>query len=264
MNSTLEWMTLCACLAATLHADPADTSPLERGRTIAETARNRHAGFGDSSARLRMTLRNRRGQTSERTLRLYALEQEGDRVLSLHLFDTPGDVRGTVLLTHARPGGGEQWIYLPAAGRVTRIAARSRNASFMGSEFAYEDLDDPVPADHTYTWLRDETWQGIPCHVIQREAPPGLHSGYSRQEIWLDQEHYLIRCATYYDRRGALLKTLTMNRYQLFQDRFWRAQEMRMENHQTGSITQLDWSDLEFNSGLTPAGFDPRRLPLLQ
>jgi len=31
-------------------------------------------------------------------------------------------------------------LYLPALKRVKRIASRNKSGSFMGSEFAYEDL----------------------------------------------------------------------------------------------------------------------------
>ena len=59
-------------IAAVLLAWPAwagQPTPQERGWTIAEEADRRNSGFGDSTANLRMLLRNKQGQTSKRSAR---------------------------------------------------------------------------------------------------------------------------------------------------------------------------------------------------
>jgi len=55
---------------------------------MAEEAERRYNGYEDSTAQLRMILRNRQGQTSERELRVRSLEV-ADGTKSLCLFDTP-------------------------------------------------------------------------------------------------------------------------------------------------------------------------------
>ena len=112
-------------------------SSQEKGLEIARKADELHSGFGDFSANLRMILRNSRGQTSERLLRVRALEVD-DGTRSLCIFDSPLDVKGTILLTHTHEKtDDDQWLYLPALKRVKRIAAQNKSGSFMGSEFAY-------------------------------------------------------------------------------------------------------------------------------
>ena len=44
-------------------------------------------------------------------------------------------------------------------------------------------------------------------------------------------------------------KTLVVGNYQQFNDKYWRAGEMLMENHQSGRSTQLVWSEYRFNTG---------------
>src|SRR5688500_19079610 len=102
-----------------------------------------------------MTLYSSRGETTTRRMRARILETAiGDK--RLILFDEPGDVRGTAVLTHSHADGSDdQWIFLPAIKRVKRVAGNSRTGPFMGSEFAYEDLASQELAKYTYRYLRD-------------------------------------------------------------------------------------------------------------
>ena len=73
----------------------------EAGLKIATEARERQKGFGNFTASLTMLLRNKRGQESQRELRLKVIEVEGDGDRTLFVFDRPRDVRGTAFLVHA-------------------------------------------------------------------------------------------------------------------------------------------------------------------
>jgi len=235
--------------------------PEERGLDIATEADRRDTGYGDYTAHLRMILRNREGQTSERLLRVRALEVEGEGTRSLCIFDTPADVKGTILLTHARTDADDyQWLYLPALKRVKRIAGRNKSGAFMGSEFAYEDIATQSLDKYTYKWLRDEVCDGNACHVIARYPKDKRNSGYTRQVVWLDEKEYRTLKVDYFDRKESLLKTLTFGGYRLYLNEFWRPREMNMVNHQTGKSSQLIWSDFAFRTGLTKSDFDRHRL----
>ena len=132
-------------------------TPEEAGLAIAEDARAREEGFGDFTATQVMVLRNRQGQESRRELRVEVLEVPDDGDKTLFVFDDPRDIRGTAFLVHShREGANDQWIYLPATRRVRRISSANQSGSFMGSEFAYEDLSQPVVEKFTYRYLRDE------------------------------------------------------------------------------------------------------------
>ena len=88
------------CWAADPSAARADSAE-EAGVKIATDARERQKGFGNFTASLTMTLRNKRGQESQRELRLKVIEVEGDGDRTLFVFDRPRDVRGTAFLVHA-------------------------------------------------------------------------------------------------------------------------------------------------------------------
>ena len=125
-----------------------------------------------------MVLRNKQGQESRRQLRVKIFEVAGDGDKSMFVFDEPRDVKGTALLIHAhRESTDGQWLYLPALKRVKRISSSNRSGSFMGSEFAYEDMSAQEVERFTYRYLRDE-----PCG---RPDVHGLRTHPGGQEIRL-------------------------------------------------------------------------------
>jgi hypothetical protein len=125
----------------------------------------------------------------------------------------------------------------------------------MGSEFAFEDFSAQEVGKFSYKWLRDEPCGELTCHVTERR-PLYKHSGYTRTISYTDTTDYQLRKVVYYDRKNALLKTLTFNDYQLYLDKYWRAHELFMENHVTKKTTTLRWDDYEFQTGLTEADFN--------
>ena len=254
---SLHWLMLALSAGATL-AFAADRTEL-RGLEIATQADKRDEGFGDTTATLTMTLYSSRGETTQRRMRARILETEsGDK--RLIIFDEPGDVRGTAVLTHTHlDGSDDQWVYLPALERVKRIATAGKTGPFMGSEFAYEDLTAQEVARYSYKHLKDEPCGGGQCFVIERH-PINEGSGYSRQIVWIDEAEFRVWRVEYYDRKDSVLKVLTFDGYQVFNDRYWRARSMKMENVQTGKHTVIEWSGYKFGNGLTDAAFDPSRL----
>jgi len=232
----------------------------ERGLQIAQEADRRDTGFHDSTASLQMVLRNSQGDESTRQIRVRTLEQLDDGDKSLTTFDEPADVRGTNFLsfTH-RTGPDDQWLYLPALKRVKRISSRNKSGPFMGSEFAYEDLSSQEVEKFSYKYLRDEACNELECFVVER-YPQDRDSGYTREVVWIDKQEYRPWKIVFYDRKDSLLKTLTYSGYRQYLDRFWRADEMFMENHQTGKSTRLIWSDYRFKTGLTDRDFDRNSL----
>ena len=129
----------------------------------------------------------------------------------------------------------------------------------MGSEFAYEDLASQEVEKYTYKYLRDEKLDGEEMFVNER-YPVDKNSGYTRQVTWIDKQEYRARKIIYYDRKNSKLKTLLFHKYNQYLDKYWRAGEMFMENHQTGKSTLLTWEDYKFRIGLKASDFTKNSL----
>ncbi len=249
---------IAACLLAT--SGVAAQTPGERGREVAVEADRRDKGFDNFTASLRMVLRNRHGEESSRQMRNKTLEVDGDGDKTMIVFAEPRDIQGTALLTFThREGQDDQWLYLPALRRVKRIASNNKSGPFMGSEFAYEDIASQEVEKYTYKYLGEEDLDGVQTVSIER-YPVDPRSGYTRQIVWYDLEEYRPLQIDFYDRKDDLLKTLTYEGYQQYLDQYWRADVMRMVNHQNGKNTVLTFSDYEFRVGLTDRDFDQNSL----
>ncbi len=254
VNRMKQLMLLIFLSTASL-ATHANATPEEEGLRIAREIDRRDSGFIDNTASMKMILRNRHGQESKRIIRMRTLEVTGDGDKSLIIFDTPRDIKGTAFLsyTHVK-GQDDQWIYLPALKRVKRIASNNKSGPFMGSEFAYEDLSSQEVEKYTYRYLKDDTLNGAACFVVER-IPTDKNSGYTKQIVWIDKVLYIPEKLEYYDRKGSLLKTLTLHDYKQYLDKFWRANRMEMINHQTGKSTTLLFSQYKFKTGLSEKDF---------
>ncbi len=229
----------------------------EKGFDIAARSDRSDRGFSDSEAQMKMILRNAAGDETVRTLKMNTLEVEDENVgdKSIILFDSPADIEGTSLLSHAQIlDPDNQWLYLPALKRVKRISSKNKSGPFVGSEFAFEDFTAQELNKFTYKYLREEPCGELTCDVVER-YPRYENSGYTKQISWVDKADYQARKLEFYDRRGDLLKTLIFNDYRKYDGKYWRPHELVMENHKTGKVTSLQYSEYKFGTGLKDRDF---------
>lgn len=235
-------------------------TPEEQGLQIAKQVDRHDQGWSDTTASMKMVLRNRQGDESSRAIRIKLLEINGDGDKGLTIFDSPRDIKGTAFLSYShvtKPD--DQWLYLPALKRVKRISSANKSGPFMGSQFAYEDLASFEVDKYHYKYLKDEKLDGHETFVIEN-YPNYKYSGYTRQIVWIDKQRYIPLKVEYYDRKNALLKTLKFGNYKQYLNKYWRAHEQVMENHQNGKTTLLTWSNYRFRTGLKKRDFDRSRL----
>jgi Outer membrane lipoprotein-sorting protein len=234
----------------------------QKGLKLAREASERNVGFGDTTVGLSMVLKASDGRQRTRRLTWKILESsangEGDK--SLTIFHEPRDIAGTALLSHTYIlQADDQWLYLPSLKRVKRIASSNKSSSFVGSEFAYEDLLSDEVEKFTYRWLRDEPCGDWVCFVIER-IPVYENSGYSRQLVWLDQEQYRVYKTEFFNHKDRLEKTLFFEDYRQYLGRYWRSHTLRMESQITGKITLLLFDPYQFRTGLGREDFSPDTL----
>ena len=229
-------------------------SPEAAGFAVFEEAFARNTGYVDLEVGLTMVLISARGSERRREMKVRQMEMPDDGDRMLVVLDQPKNVRGTALLSYSHGLElDDQWLYLPALKRVKRLASRDRSGSFLGSEFAYEDMSPQEVEEFDYRLLATEPWEGERVYVVERRPRDAL-SGYSRQVVRLDVEELRIRHIDYYDDRDERLKSLVVEGYAPYLDRYWKPSRMVMTNHQTDRRTELLWHDYRFD-----LGFDPDR-----
>lgn len=262
--------TLIALLSVALgFGFAAAQSDEEKGFEIAARSDRSDDGFKDSEVRSVMTLRNAQGQESKRELFQRTLEEVDENLgdKSIIVFESPADVDGTALLSHAKilePD--DQWLYLPSLKRVKRISSKNKSGPFVGSEFAFEDFTSQELNKYKYKFIKVEPCPNAPpltCDVVER-YPQYEFSGYTKQVSWIDQKDFQIRTIDFYDRKGDLLKTLKFEKYKQYNGKVWRFHKLIMTNHVNGKSTDFEFSDYTFGLGLGPNDFEKGVLTRVQ
>src|SRR3954452_20910230 len=156
---------LFAALSMALQSQPPLTA-----EQIARRVQDRDTGR-DSRAEMRMKLFDRHGRARERAMTLVTLRgrdnpgaaktaPDSDRLLIR--FTYPNDIRGTGFLVWEHPKtDDERFLFLPALGRVGRIAGSEAQESFVGSDFTYEDIGGREFDDYSYALESENaSWTG--------------------------------------------------------------------------------------------------------
>lgn len=235
-------------------------TPEEKGLELAKKVDLQDRGFGDSMNEITMVLRDQHGNERLRHMRNRTMEVTDDGDKSIIIFDNPGDVKGTAFLsfTH-KVGTDDQWLFLPALKRIKKISSSNKAGAFMNSEFAFEDIASQEVEKYTYRYLREDELDGIQCFVNQSD-PVDPKSGYSKLEVWIDQQRLIPLRVDFYDRGGNRKKTLNLSDYRQYLDKFWRAGTWTMVNHQTGKSTELRMTNWQFRNGFADEDFNKNSL----
>jgi outer membrane lipoprotein-sorting protein len=195
----------------------------------------------DSSVQeIRMTLVSRSGAERVREFEL-RVRKDGEVIKSYTRFTHPKDVMGTQLVMIDHPDTpDEQMLYLPAFQQVRRIAGKARSGSFMGSDFAFEDLEisDARGVNPQLISENDTTW------VI--DTSPAEDSSYSRIRLHVTKSDYLPRKVEFFDQKGEALKVLSVLETAKDGDTVLPTRS-EMKNLQKGSRTIMEITSHELN-----------------
>jgi hypothetical protein len=231
----------------------ADRSPEQvKAREIEVQADALQKDYKAERRQMTLTLINAQGQQSVRKVIYESLEGKDRQDKTLISFAYPPDLKGTSLLTYEHTvGDDDQWLYLPTLQRVKRIASSNKSGSFMGSEFAYEDLVARQLEKFDYRYLREEQVDARRCHVIER-IPRDKNSGYSKIVQWRLADNLQELKSEYYDRKGELLKYRLMDGHHQVAG-IWRANKITVTNVQTSKKSVLSFDEIAIKIDL-PAG----------
>ncbi len=212
------------------------------GRAILEEQDRRHVSDNELGD-LEMTLINRKGKESKRLTRAHHIKKDGQSKILIQ-FLTPANISGVGLLTweHGEGKEDDQWLYLPAAKSVKRIAGGGKKNQFMGTDLAYEDLRFEDLDSHEYKLLGEDTVSGRKGWKI--EALPSTDeekqtSGYGKRILWVDQENYFQLKIEFYDHSDRHVKTILFEDNRQMKGLLYRSFKATVERHKKKTTTIL-------------------------
>jgi Outer membrane lipoprotein-sorting protein len=220
----------------------------------------------DGRLEMSMRLFDRQDRMRERTLIVTSLRgsgARGDRTLVRFL--SPGDIKGTALLVWEHDKAeDERFLYLPALGRVRRIAGSEKQESFVGSDLSYEDIGGRELDEYTYAFAaRDATWvdpHGHKYAAWQLESRANdREAAYPRVISLVRKDNFVVVAADIFNRRGEREKRYEVRRLEQI-DGIWTAMDVAMSNDLQKTRTELSVTSAKYNVGLGEADFSRRVL----
>lgn len=140
----------------------------------------------------------------------------------LIFFLAPSDVKNTAFLTYDYSDDAkddDQWLYLPALNKTKRIPASDKDSSFMGSDFSYSDMTDPVLSDYTFKVLKEsvvkrksgnlKVWQ---VQVTPKDQSVIDETGYLKSVAYVRQDNYMVTRAKYWLKKAGRVKYMDVRK----------------------------------------------------
>ncbi|MFA5570989.1 MAG: outer membrane lipoprotein-sorting protein [Sphaerochaetaceae bacterium] len=208
---------------------------------------------------IRLSLIEANGEVRERRIQTLALTDNG-LTSTITVFLSPASVKNTRFLTRERSDGGDdQWIFLPALGRVKRISATEGGGSFMGSDFTYADMAsttyDTTEADHTL--LGEERVNNRDAYKIS--SVPHKTTSYLKTVIWVDKERFLPLRVEFYEKDPNKATKVLTTEEMSYESGRWITKTVLMTTLATNHSTKVEILqskyDIPMNSGYFTTSF---------
>ncbi len=241
---------LLALTASNAHTN---STPPNADALISES-RNRDDGK-DVYTEATLMLIDEHGKIRNREMRYLQRDHGSDEQLTM-LFTEPTDVKGVGFqnITYEEkknePDG--QWLYMPAFRQIRRIAGADKRGSFMGSEFAYIDLEKPRVSDYTQKVTGEAVVIERPCWLVERIArniEVTTRTGYNKTVACIDKESKIVLRQTYFDAKDIEFKQMNVTKLEQIQN-IWTIMELEMYDRVTKKRSKLIFRNVRYNTGL--------------
>lgn len=205
----------------------------------------------DLTAEMTMNLIDRKGQVRQRMVRTFRMGDDKQ----IMWFLQPADVKGSSFLRLSYDDrDDDMWLYLPAFGKVRRIASHAKNGNFMGTDFTYEDLGDRKLKDYDYRWLKDETIGDKGCWVIESAPRKGISTDFARIVSWIWKDEPIAVQEEFYDASGTLRKKSARELTRI--KSYWVPAKVTMHDLKLDHRTEMIFDKMTVDTGLSEKIFD--------
>ncbi|MFH1687545.1 MAG: outer membrane lipoprotein-sorting protein [bacterium] len=214
----------------------------------------------DGIAEVKMVVVDNRGRERVKEFTMLRLDEaEGGAQKYYTYFRKPSDVSRLTFMVHKNPDGDDmRWIYVPSVDLVKPISADDKNSSFVGSHFSYEDVSGRHWTDDTHKLLDDSTINEQPVWVIE-SIPKEDHSSFARKLSYIDKANHLPLMEQYFDKKDKPLRVFRADKIEDVEG-ITTMTARSMENVAKGGKTTIEFSEIDYNSGLDNSIFTERYL----
>lgn len=177
------------------------------------------------------------------------------------VFTGPKEIRGVALLSVDQQGFPErQFVYTPATQRVRDVVPRDRSARFIGTDFTFEDIGEPVLESFFYRVIGDaEKLDGHKTYKIEAVPADASRSQYKVIYYWVAQDVPVVLFEELYDAQGQKVRVLHATDVK-HEGGIWGARHTEMRTVTDGTRTVLTIDSVKFDTKPDAVLFTPQGL----
>jgi outer membrane lipoprotein-sorting protein len=206
--------------------------------------------FKDAVFDAKLLVKNEKGEAREYG---FSTSQKGTK--RLVRFSSPGDVKGMgVLIEDATT----MYVFLPGFQRVRRMGGHVKNQTFMGSDFAADEIATTAFSpiyDGKLVGQDEKNW------IVELTQKPGLDLEFPKLKVWTDKNMFQPTKIEDYDKDGKLLKTQERLDYKKDSPEHWQPYHIIMTDHRRGDHkSEIVFTGTKIDGGLSDDLFSVRSL----
>ena len=254
-------LTACLLTLPTLPAaaPAADDASLTAQQIVDKSLEHNSFGFENAIAKITLTLSSKRGSDRVREIEIRS-QTKNDLSKTLVRFNAPADVAGTgFLVLENKDREDDQYLFLPALGKVKRITGSQKNQRFMGTDLTYADMESRNLKKSESTRHADENVGGNDAFRIESVPKNDADAPYGKTISWIHKVSYVPLKVEFYDKELKLLKTLKVKRLEKKEGR-WVVMDSTIENVQEQTSTHMLINTLDLKANLGDAEFTEEKL----
>lgn len=176
---------------------------------------------------------------------------KGDKRLTV--FTAPADLKGTKVLILSPT---EMYVYLPAFGKVRRIASHTNDQSAFGMAFSQDDL---ATQKYSGQYTATSTSSNDKETKITLTPKSGQTTSYSKIEMTIDKSKNVPTEIKYYNAEGKHVKTETRTGYTCESD-VCTPGTLKMVDHTKNLTTTMTRKKWKVNESINDDTFSKRNL----
>ncbi|MDP1853752.1 MAG: outer membrane lipoprotein-sorting protein [Candidatus Omnitrophota bacterium] len=214
-----------------------------------------------------------RGDTNRGTYTMEVVTPNWRRTLELYVYSLGRDKIFIRILSPAKEAGigtlrvkNEMWNYLPNVEKTIKIPPSMMAQSWMGSDFANDDLvkESSIVNDYTHTIAAEEDTGDFSAYKIELIPKPDAAVVWGKILFWVRKGDYVPLKEEYYDEKGRLIKVLEYSDIGAVSDhiipRVWKMSSALKDNH----YTIIKVVDVEYNKPIDGNVFTLENLKKIQ
>lgn len=205
----------------------------------------------NDKANVTMKIIEANGETKTRSMSLQTMRDKNYHALIR--IQSPADLKGTAFLAEAGKDKEDQWLYLPSTKQVRRVVGTKKSTGILGSELTLEDLNSTAIKSSSATIITQN-----PQQTIIEITPKKETSIYEKVLLTLSSQDYLPQKTQYFV-AGKVKKEVSFLNYKKVGP-VYRAQLIQVKNLSSQRSTDIELSEIQVNTDMSPAEFTTNSL----